>query len=74
MAKRKRELPIHIRKLQALSRRLVKTHPSYQKIADQVSRHMAGYHGEKSLDFYLDYLPEDQYKIMTGLRLFDGVH
>ncbi|MBM7659421.1 hypothetical protein JOC85_000188 [Bacillus mesophilus] len=69
----KREIPIHIRRLEALSRRLMKSHPAFHKVHENLLRQRAGYQGEKAIDYYLKYLPKEEYLVLHGLRLFDGV-
>lgn len=67
------KLPYHIQQYEALSRRLI---PPLLR-ADFASRYkkgMAGYRGEKSLEYALCYLPHDVYRIFHNLRLFDGVY
>ncbi|MFC4321891.1 NERD domain-containing protein [Litchfieldia salsa] len=63
-----RQVPLMIRKLEALLKRLPLTHIRRKEIEEQYSKHMAGYKGEQSLDYYLSFLPED-YLILHDLRL-----
>ncbi|WP_456275551.1 nuclease-related domain-containing protein [Bacillus sp. AK128] len=71
---KKPEKPIQIRQLESLLRRLRQTHPAYPKLVDKLAKQKAGYQGQKALDFYLQYLPHDEYFILHDLRLYDGVH
>lgn len=59
-------------KLEALSRRLSALNPKYPDVVAEYKRRLAGYRGEKSVYFYLCMLPEEDYYIFHGLRLFDG--
>lgn len=65
-------MPIHIRKLEALLRRLPKNHVKRKEIEEQLARRMAGYRGEQSLDYYLSFLTKKNYIILHDLRLHDG--
>jgi hypothetical protein len=58
-----------IEKLEALIRRLLTFHPQYPNVVADYKRRMAGYRGEKSLDFHLSMLPDSEYFIFHGLRL-----
>ncbi|WP_082235676.1 nuclease-related domain-containing protein [Halobacillus massiliensis] len=64
-----RTYPIQLRKLQSLLRRLPKSHTRYPMIQAAYSRNLAGYEGEKSIDYYLDFLPEEDYLIIKDLRM-----
>ncbi|MDN4524125.1 nuclease-related domain-containing protein [Fictibacillus fluitans] len=65
-----RKIPIHIRKLEALLRRLPPEHAKRREIEEQLARRMAGYRGEQSLDYYLGFLQD--YFILQDLRLPNG--
>ncbi|MDM5340322.1 nuclease-related domain-containing protein [Fictibacillus enclensis] len=67
-----RKLPVHIRKLEALLRRLPTEHVKRREIEEQLARRMAGYRGEQSLDYYLGFLTN--YFILHDLRLPDRDH
>ncbi|WP_284037688.1 nuclease-related domain-containing protein [Neobacillus sp. 114] len=67
-----RFIPLIILILEALLRRLRKTHPKWQLIADELAGRWAGYRGEQSIDFYLHSLPEKEYHIFHDLNLPDG--
>ncbi|WP_456272181.1 NERD domain-containing protein [Bacillus sp. AK031] len=71
---KQREIPIHIIKLDALNERLSNNHEKKGLVTKQLSNRMTGYKGEQSLDYYLSFLPEADYHIFHGLRLFDGTH
>lgn len=59
-------------KLEALLRRLLTTNPKWPEALVELKRRMAGYRGEKSLDFHLSMLSDSQYFIFHGLRLLLG--
>ena len=56
----------------ALLRRLRLNHPKRKQIAEELARRLAGYHGEESLDFYLNSLPEKNWMIFHDLNFSDG--
>ncbi|MFK9091131.1 nuclease-related domain-containing protein [Bacillus salipaludis] len=59
-------------KLEALIRRLLPSHPKWNDVLSDYKRRMAGYRGEKSLDYHMSMLPDQQYLIFHGLRLLLG--
>ncbi len=71
MIKKERTEPVKIHKLEALLRRLPPSHQKYPLIEKELAMCKAGYRGEQALDFYLEYLPEDDHIIFHDLRLFD---
>ncbi|CAH2717007.1 hypothetical protein BACCIP111895_04195 [Neobacillus rhizosphaerae] len=48
------------------------SHPKWSVALADYKRRMAGYRGEKSLDFHLSMLPDSKYLIFHGLRLIYG--
>lgn len=69
MIKKERKIPLKIKKLEALLRRLPTTHSKYREIEGELAKSMAGYRGEQSLDYYLSLLPDQDYLIFHDLRL-----
>lgn len=69
-----RKIPLKIRKLEALLRRLPQAHPKRKVIEEDLAKSAAGYKGEQSLDYYLSFLPESEYFIFQDLRLFEKNH
>lgn len=67
---KERELPLYIRKLQALARRVPIDHSQYPLIKEQLSKRLAGYRGELSIDYPLRFLPKSCL-ILHDLRLQD---
>lgn len=68
------EKPMILLKLEALTRRLPINHQKQNKIIEDLAKRRAGYNGESSLKYYLDYLSSEKYHIFHSLRLHDGVH
>ncbi|UOR10520.1 nuclease-related domain-containing protein [Halobacillus amylolyticus] len=73
MVIKEREISARMRGLMGFSRRLSHTNPKYKRINEDYSLMEAGYKGEKSIEFPLNYLKGEHY-ILHDLRLFDGKH
>ncbi|WP_274856834.1 nuclease-related domain-containing protein [Bacillus methanolicus] len=69
---KERTVPIKILMLEALLRRLSNDHPRRPEFEEELTRRWAGYRGELSLDYYLNFLPEDRYFIYHDLHLANG--
>jgi hypothetical protein len=69
LIKKEREIPIKLRKLEALLRRLPSNHLKRSKIEEEYAKIRAGYRGEKSIDFYLNSLDEKRFFIFHDIRL-----
>ncbi|MBM7692819.1 ribosomal protein L37AE/L43A [Peribacillus deserti] len=69
MITKQRQVPLMIRKLEALLRRLPSNHPKRPDIRSDLAKWTAGYKGEQAVDYYLDHLPEEKYLILHDLRL-----
>ncbi|MFX3628551.1 MAG: nuclease-related domain-containing protein [Ectobacillus sp.] len=69
MIKKECEVPLKIKKLEALLRRLPGDHPQRKEIEGDLAKNRAGYKGEQSLDYYLSFLPHQDYFIFHDLRL-----
>lgn len=65
--------PLFLQKQEALLRRLPKIHKLYPKIERDYKKSLAGYKGEKSIDYFLSYLKEE-YLIFHNVRLLDRKH
>jgi ribosomal protein L37AE/L43A len=74
MISKKRSIPLSILKLQALLRRIPSTHPKFLMIKENLSKRLAGYKGEQSIDYPLSFLSEKDYYVLHDLRLFDSTH
>ncbi|WP_147532103.1 nuclease-related domain-containing protein [Bacillus marasmi] len=57
---------------EAILGRIHPNHPKIPFILDSISRHEAGYAGERKLDYYLEQLPQHYYNILNDLRLHNG--
>ncbi|WP_223701297.1 nuclease-related domain-containing protein [Sutcliffiella deserti] len=71
MIKKRREKSVRLETCEAGCRRVPSNHPSYPQLEAETGRLQAGYRGEKALDYYLTFLPHDNYQIFHGLRLED---
>ncbi|WP_163099034.1 NERD domain-containing protein [Peribacillus alkalitolerans] len=63
-----------LQKLEALLRRLPNDHTKIPIIKKDYAKSLAGYKGERSIDYPLSFLPQHKYSILHDLRLFDGSH
>lgn len=72
MILKERKIPLLIRKTEALLRRLPANHPKIPIINEELNKRLAGYKGEVSLDFPLDFLDSKVYFILHDLRLPDN--
>jgi hypothetical protein len=64
-----RKYPPRAESAKRLLRRFPEIHPKYPLIEELYHREDAGYWGEKNLDYYLRFLPDDEYFIFQHLRL-----
>jgi Nuclease-related domain len=69
-----KQFPLFLLKLQALSPRVRPHHIKQTFIKEDLARYLAGYKGEKAIEYYLSFLTDDEYYILHDLRLFDGEH
>lgn len=69
-----RGCPIKIQQLEALLRRLPEQHPKGELISAELAKSLAGLRGEESLDYYLSFLPEQEFLIFQDLRLKNDPH
>jgi ribosomal protein L37AE/L43A len=72
MKVKEKQIPRIVLKLQALLPRTSPIHIKAAYVKDDLAKFLAGYKGEKSIDFHLSFLPKDDYFIFHDLRLFDG--
>lgn len=61
--------PITLIKLEALKQRFPIHHPKWNEIVVHYKKRLAGYRGEKSLDFHLSMLSDTRYMIFHNIRL-----
>ncbi|RHW38047.1 NERD domain-containing protein [Neobacillus notoginsengisoli] len=64
-----RMVPLVILMLDALLRRINHNHPKRKEIEEAYRTHKAGYNGEKSVDYYMNFLDEGKFQIFKGIRL-----
>jgi Nuclease-related domain len=64
--------PIKIIKLEVLTKRLPMIHIKKKEIVNELSKSLAGYKGEQSLQYYLSFLAEDEYTILHDIRLCEN--
>lgn len=69
MIKKPFEIPITIRKLEALLRRLPVTYPGRTKIEEELAKKKAGYRGERSIEYYINHFPDKEFLFFYNLRL-----
>jgi hypothetical protein len=69
MILKERPVPIQLLQREALLRRLDTRFYRYKEIEKDLINWKTGYAGEKNTDYYLSYLPEDQFGIINDLRL-----
>ena len=67
-----RSIPIQILIMEALFRRLHPNHWILPKLREEYNKRKKGLTGEHKNDYYLSYLPENQFHIFHGLRLIYG--
>lgn len=61
--------PIRLLKDKALLNRLPLNYPKRARVEIDYAKQLAGYQGEKALDYYLEFLPEADYMILQNLNL-----
>ncbi|MDZ5474514.1 NERD domain-containing protein [Bacillus sp. 31A1R] len=69
MIVKERKFPIKIKKRAALHRRIKEDHPKRELITSDFNKSLAGYKGEKSVDYFLNYFPTNEFHIFHDLRL-----
>lgn len=72
MIVKKLVLPRQISKLQALSKRLRASHDKFTHVQNDLGRFLAGYNGEKALQFHLTPLSSKDTHLLHNVRLFHG--
>ncbi|WP_162357091.1 nuclease-related domain-containing protein [Metabacillus mangrovi] len=69
MIAKKRTLPLHLLKIQALLRRLPPSHKQISLITEDMNKSTAGYKGELAADYYLSLFDQPSRYIFHDLRL-----
>ncbi|MBD1380198.1 nuclease-related domain-containing protein [Metabacillus arenae] len=72
MIVKERRIPLKVQKLEALLRRLPMNHPKRKKVEEELSKNIAGYRGEESLNYHLSFLSKYKHNIFHDLRLQDN--
>ncbi len=72
MIKKAREKSNRLLVHEAALRRLVPTHPQYHLIEQEYGKMKYGYKGEEALDYFLTFLPHENYHLLHGLRIKDS--
>lgn len=60
--------------LQVLVRRLLQNYPRRKQIEQDLAKKLTGFKGEQSMDYYLSFLPEEDYLIFHHIRLRGDLH
>lgn len=68
---KKRELPVELRQLESLLRRLNPRHLLYETIEGDYKAIRSGVRGEREVEFPLQFLNKQEYFIQHNLRLED---
>ena len=66
---KERQYLVKAKKLEALRRRLKQNHHQATIIEHEYAKILAGYRGEQSLNYFLSFLPQEQFFIFHDLRL-----
>lgn len=69
MIVKEQTIPLKLRKIEALLRRLPKNHPKWSMIEKDYTKIKAGYNGEKNVAYYLSDLPSKSYQVLFNVRL-----
>lgn len=69
MIVKERRRSLMLRQLEALNRRIPPDHHKAQMIKEDLLKHIAGYNGEKSIEYPLSFLQEQNYYIFHDIRL-----
>lgn len=68
---KERQIPINIRRMQALLRRLPTNHLKRQRISEDLAAKQKGYRGELSLDYYLKDIDRKFFALLPAIRLLN---
>ncbi|MGY4691113.1 nuclease-related domain-containing protein [Salibacterium sp. K-3] len=69
-----RTMPLFLRKLKSLERRLAADHPALPDVQQDIAKWTAGYKGEKAVDYPLGFFSETDFHIFHDLRLKHHSH
>lgn len=69
------EIPIPLLRLLAYKRNLPPNHPVQPKLDDEIGRYISGYFGEKSIDYFISLIPNQNISSIHSLRIpLNGNH
>ncbi|TGA99771.1 NERD domain-containing protein [Sporolactobacillus shoreae] len=68
------EIPYHVRQLSELCSRFLGPPEKKEDLQRKLNRYLAGYKGEKSLDYFLSLIPEKEVLALHQIRLKGGAH
>jgi len=71
MIKKQREKSHRLLTHEAAMRRVPKNHPKYTMLEKEHGKLFYGHKGEEAMDYFLTFLPDDEYLILNSLRLED---
>ncbi|MGG3571906.1 nuclease-related domain-containing protein [Bacillus gobiensis] len=69
MIVKERKVPLHLKKIEAIKRRIDSKHSKQPALAEERSKRLAGFRGEQSLDYYFSQLPKTNYYILHDVRI-----
>ena len=69
LSKKEKQKPVYLLKLEAALRRVVPNFVRRGEIVDELGRTAAGYRGERSIGYDLNYIDEKKYSIFNAKRL-----
>jgi Nuclease-related domain len=69
LIKKARKTPTKILILEAINRRTTNNHPAKSKIKEELAISYAGFHGEQSIDYHLEFINNKTNLILQDLRL-----
>ncbi|WAA09735.1 nuclease-related domain-containing protein [Fervidibacillus albus] len=65
-------IPFDVHQIEALERRIPRSHPKKEQIHQELKKYMFGQQGEKEVFYQLQFLPEKQFYLFHNLRLFEN--
>lgn len=69
MIVKERKIPLHIKKIEAILRRIDSKHSKHSTLEEERGKRLAGYRGEQSLDYYFSQLPKKDFHILHDVRI-----
>ncbi|WP_212971619.1 nuclease-related domain-containing protein [Bacillus sp. J14TS2] len=69
MIMKSRTKPLALKKMEAIMKRVSENHWNRKEIETEYKTRLAGYHGEKTVDYHLSLLNPNNYLILNDLRL-----